>query len=206
MISSKVCLRQGDLSSPMFVRQVRSLPVMQDALSLGASLYRTTKDKQYVGVAVQAAEMGVWVAANIMLPLVSPLLERVSGWTALDEWACMGLDHVKEALPVINKQTKEIVSTTRNTVLTALAGNEATEVPPSFSAALTSRATHTNPLGINRFLPKSARAYPETVHLSLGDGLRGRSSRDESEHASFSNQPTDLYIDLLRKLPGIYSQ
>ncbi|XP_045619419.2 perilipin-2 [Procambarus clarkii] len=125
----------------MFVNRVKSLPVMHDALSLASSLYHTTKDKQYVGVAVQVAAVAVGATASKALSLASPLVEQGGRWAALDELACKGLDCVKQAVPIITKPTKEIVSITRNVALSALAGVNTSVPPPTIGAALASRTT-----------------------------------------------------------------
>ncbi|XP_042226177.1 uncharacterized protein LOC121869090 [Homarus americanus] len=145
MTSMSQGIRQDDLAPQVFVTQMMSLPVLHDALTLATSLYCSTKEQQYVGVALQAAEVSVWAVANTALPLATPLVERVVGWAVLDKWACKGLDRVKEAAPIITKSTREIVRTTRNLVLTTLAGDVGSDdlPPPTVGAALTTRATYT---------------------------------------------------------------
>lgn len=129
-----------------FFERVLLLPVLNDAISLVSQAYKTTQDRhQYVGTALRVAEAGIRVATEGALPLAKPLLhplvDRVGGWGALDEWACRGLNRVEEAAPIITKPTNEIVSSARRRVLSAVAGKDAP--PPSLSAAITSRANDT---------------------------------------------------------------
>ncbi|XP_071544274.1 uncharacterized protein [Panulirus ornatus] len=136
-------VEQHDPVPPMFKSRMMALPAFHDAFTLAASLYSATKDQQYVGVALKAAEVGVWAAANTALPLATPLVKLVGGWTTLEEWACRGLDRVEQAVPIITKPTVEIMATTRDLVLTTLAGEKASNPPPTVATALTTRASRT---------------------------------------------------------------
>lgn len=66
------------------------------------------KEYQYVGAAIQMAEVGVSVVANTALPLANPVLSRFGGWSTLDAWACRGLDHVEAAAPIITQPAGEV--------------------------------------------------------------------------------------------------
>ncbi|XP_047482029.1 uncharacterized protein LOC125034305 isoform X2 [Penaeus chinensis] len=129
----------GDGDNPAFLNRVLALPALNDACNLAFTAYATAKDKhQYVGVVLRTAEMGVRAAASTATPIV----DRVVGWDTVDKWACRGLDRVEQAAPIITKPTNEIVTTTRHLLLGALAG-ELAAPPPTLTAALTTRATHT---------------------------------------------------------------
>lgn len=80
-------------------------------------------------------------ALPLAKPLLHPLVNRVGGWGALEEWACRGLDRVEEAAPIITKPTDEIVRSARRRVFSAVAGKDAPQ--PSLAAAVTSRASDT---------------------------------------------------------------
>ncbi|XP_037804123.1 perilipin-1-like [Penaeus monodon] len=129
-----------------FFERVLLLPVLSDAITIVSHAYKITQDRyQYVGTALRVAEAGIRVATEgalpLAMPLLHPLVDRVGGWSTLDEWACRGLDRVEEAAPIITKPTDEIVSSARRRVLSAVAGKDA--LPPSLSAAVTSRANDT---------------------------------------------------------------
>nr|XP_027222535.1 perilipin-3-like [Penaeus vannamei] len=99
-----------------FFERVLLLPALSDAIALVSHAYKTTQDRhQYVGTALRAAEVGIRVATDGALPLAKPLLHplvnRVGGWGALEEWACRGLDRVEEAAPIITKPTDEMPKT-----------------------------------------------------------------------------------------------
>lgn len=133
----------GDGDNPAFLNRMLALPALNDACNLAFTAYATAKDKhQYVGVVLRTAEMGVRAAASTALPLATPIVDRVVGWDTVDKWACRGLDRVEQAAPIITKPTNEIVTTTRHLLLGALAGEPAAP-PPTLTAALTTRATHT---------------------------------------------------------------
>lgn len=65
-----------------------------------------------MGTALRVAEAGIRVATEgalpLAMPLLHPLVDRVGGWSTLDEWACRGLDRVEEAAPIITKPTDEV--------------------------------------------------------------------------------------------------
>lgn len=63
---------------------------------------------EYVRAALLAAEEGVRAAATGALPLAAPIVERVGGWEAVDDWACRGIDRVAQAAPIITKPTEEV--------------------------------------------------------------------------------------------------
>ncbi|ROT69564.1 lipid storage droplet protein [Penaeus vannamei] len=109
-----------------FFERVLLLPALSDAIALVSHAYKTTQDRhQYVGTALRAAEVGIRVATDGALPLAKPLLHplvnRVGGWGALEEWACRGLDRVEEAAPIITKPTDEVdvITTSRGGRLAA---------------------------------------------------------------------------------------
>ncbi|XP_069178628.1 uncharacterized protein [Procambarus clarkii] len=129
----------GVYGTPAFLARVMALPAFNDALVLATQVYDTTKRNEVMGAALRAAEASMAVAATGALPLAAPLLERVGGWQRVDEWACRGLDRVEEAAPIIKKPTKEIVNTTRQRVLGAVAGDQVI-VPDTLAEAIIARA------------------------------------------------------------------
>lgn len=66
-------------------------------------------NNEYVRAALLAAEEGVRAAATGALPLAAPIVERVGGWEAVDDWACRGIDRVAQAAPIITKPTEEVM-------------------------------------------------------------------------------------------------
>ncbi|KAK8389954.1 hypothetical protein O3P69_012873 [Scylla paramamosain] len=113
-----------------------ALPALNQAIH---TFYDTGKSNVVVGAALRAAERSVRVAATGALPLANPLVERVGGWAALDEWACRGLDRVEKAVPIISLPAEEIVHRTRKTVLATVAGDNVI-VPTTLLEAVRSRA------------------------------------------------------------------
>ncbi|XP_037803899.1 perilipin-2-like isoform X1 [Penaeus monodon] len=133
----------GSPGTPAFLARMMAIPALNDAFIFASHLYDNTKQdsNEYVRAALLAAEEGVRAAATGALPLAAPIVERVGGWEAVDDWACRGIDRVAQAAPIITKPTEEIVSTTRERMLMAVAGTGT--VPMSFSAALSARASST---------------------------------------------------------------
>ncbi|KAG7177121.1 uncharacterized protein LOC121868966 [Homarus americanus] len=132
-----------------FITRLQALPAVQDALAMATRLYHTTKDYKCVGVVVGVAEGGVRAAAAVLplaTPLTKPILQRVGGWEAVDEWACRGLNTVEEWVPVLRKSprevTEQVVTSTKEKVLSVVAGTD-TVPPPTLTAALTARISHT---------------------------------------------------------------
>ncbi|KAG7177809.1 uncharacterized protein LOC121860097 [Homarus americanus] len=125
--------------TPAFFARMMAIPAINDALTLATQVYDNTKRNEVMGAAIKAAETSMRVAATSALPLAAPILDRVGGWEAVDEWACRGLDRVEEAAPIIKKPTKEIVNRTRETVLGAVAGDKLI-VPDTITEALVIRA------------------------------------------------------------------
>ncbi|XP_047481745.1 perilipin-2-like isoform X1 [Penaeus chinensis] len=133
----------GSPGTPAFLARMMAIPALNDAFIFASHLYDNTKQdsNEYVRAALLAAEEGVRAAATGALPLAAPIVERVGGWEAVDDWACRGIDRVAQAAPIITKPTEEIVSTTRERMLMAVAGTGT--VPTSLSAALSARASST---------------------------------------------------------------
>lgn len=133
----------GSPGTPAFLARMMAIPALNDAFIFASHLYDNTKQdsNEYVRAALLAAEEGVRAAATGALPLAAPIVERVGGWEAVDNWACRGIDRVAQAAPIITKPTEEIVSTTRERMLMAVAGTGT--VPVSLSAALSARASST---------------------------------------------------------------
>ncbi|XP_042858379.1 perilipin-2-like isoform X2 [Penaeus japonicus] len=132
----------GSPGTPAFLARMMAIPALNDAFIFATHLYDNTKDSnEYVRAALLAAEEGVRAAATGALPLAAPIVERVGGWEAVDDWACRGIDRVAQAAPIITKPTEEIVSTTRERMLMAVAGTST--VPSSLSAAISARASNT---------------------------------------------------------------
>ncbi|KAK4308263.1 hypothetical protein Pmani_020017 [Petrolisthes manimaculis] len=125
--------------TPHFLSRVMSLPVVRDTFTFATQYYDSSKSNDVVRSALQAAENGVRAGLTGALPLAQPLVERVGGWEAIDRWACMGLDRVQKAAPVIKLPTKELVKVTKEGVLGAVAGDKVI-VPPTLTDALRTRA------------------------------------------------------------------
>ncbi|KAK4292516.1 hypothetical protein Pmani_034726 [Petrolisthes manimaculis] len=125
--------------TPRFLERVLALPALSDAFNLASHYYDNSKSNKVVGVALRAAEASVRMGLSGALPLAQPIVQRVGGWSAIDKWACQGLDKVQKVAPIITLPTKELVQVTRQGVLGVVAGNKVT-VPPTMTGALTARA------------------------------------------------------------------
>ncbi|XP_064121671.1 lipid storage droplets surface-binding protein 2-like [Macrobrachium nipponense] len=126
--------------TPAFTARVLALPVLTEAVHRALDVYEDTKTRNdAMGAALRAAEASMRVAASGAMPLATPIVNTVGGWGVVDEWACRGLDKVEKVAPIIKKQPREIIHSTRQTVLRAVAGDNGT-VPDSFSEAFTARA------------------------------------------------------------------
>ncbi|KAK7063214.1 hypothetical protein SK128_004826 [Halocaridina rubra] len=149
MAPDSQCVTQTSVETmPAFVNRVLALPALDQA----ASIYRNTKDQQYVGTALKLAEAaGVTVVSatgSAVKPIATPIANHVvGGWAAVDAIACRWLDNMEKAMPIITKppdeivsDTRKIVSDTRNFVMTSLAGQPLSE-EPTLKAAIATRAS-----------------------------------------------------------------
>ncbi|XP_068240456.1 perilipin-2 isoform X2 [Palaemon carinicauda] len=126
--------------TPAFTARVLALPVLNEAVHKALHVFEDTKTRNdAMGAALRAAEASVRVAASGAMPLATPIVNTVGGWSVVDEWACRGLDKVEEVAPIIKKPPREIISTTRQRVLKVVAGGNVVS-PGSLSEALTARA------------------------------------------------------------------
>lgn len=127
--------------TPTFAARMLALPALNEAVNRALEVFDSTKSRNDVmGAALRAAEASMRVAASGALPLATPIVNTVGGWGVVDEWACYGLDRVEKAAPIIKKPAQEIVTTTRQTMLKAVAGGTEGGVPESLTAAITVRA------------------------------------------------------------------
>ncbi|KAK8750895.1 hypothetical protein OTU49_015047 [Cherax quadricarinatus] len=129
----------GTSATPAFLARVMALPAFNEALTLASQVYDSTKRNELMGAAILASEASIRVAATGAIPLAAPILERVGGWEKVDEWACRGLDSVERVAPIIKQPTQEIVKTTRQRVLGAVAGDHVI-VPDTLNEAIIARA------------------------------------------------------------------
>lgn len=126
--------------TPAFTARVLALPVLTEAVHRALDVYEDTKTRNdAMGAALRAAEASMRVAASGAMPLATPIVNTVGGWGVVDEWACRGLDQMEKVAPIIKKQPREIIHSTRQTMLRAVADDNGT-VPDSFSEAFTARA------------------------------------------------------------------
>ncbi|KAK4319448.1 hypothetical protein Pmani_009613 [Petrolisthes manimaculis] len=126
-----------------FVRRLDDLPAFSDALNLAVNAYSKVKSVRGVGVMVNVAEVSMRAAAAVACPLSSPVLAGVGGWTALDEWACRGLDTVEGLVPSLKQPTSQVLGQARDKVLGVVAGSSTPSQPLTLTTALNARAAST---------------------------------------------------------------
>lgn len=128
--------------TPAFTARMLALPVLNQAVNRAIDAFDTGRNRNdAMGAALRAAEASMRVAASGALPLATPIVNTVGGWGVIDEWACRGLDRVEKVAPIIKKPTDEIVTTTRQSMLKAVAGGTG-PIPSSFTEAFTVRANN----------------------------------------------------------------
>ncbi|KAK3853646.1 hypothetical protein Pcinc_039822 [Petrolisthes cinctipes] len=126
-----------------FVRRLDDLPAFSDAFNLAVNAYSKVKSVRGVGVMVNVAEVSLRAAAAVACPLSSPVLAGVGGWTAVDEWACRGLDTVEGLVPSLKQPTSQVLGLARDKVLGVVAGSSTPSQPLTLTTALNARAAST---------------------------------------------------------------
>ncbi|KAK7067712.1 hypothetical protein SK128_028269 [Halocaridina rubra] len=95
--------------TPAFTARMLALPVLSEAVNRALDVFDSSRNRNdAMGAALRAAEASMRVAASGAMPLATPIVNTVGGWSVIDEWACRGLDRVVQAAPIIKKPTEEV--------------------------------------------------------------------------------------------------
>ncbi|XP_011841735.1 PREDICTED: perilipin-1 [Mandrillus leucophaeus] len=116
-------LLDGDLPEQENVLQrVLQLPVVSGTCECFQKTYTSTKEAHPLVASVcNAYEKGVQSASNLAAWSMEPVVRRLSTqFTAANELACRGLDHLEEKIPALQYPPEKIASELKDTISTRL--------------------------------------------------------------------------------------
>uniref|UniRef100_A0A8C6HGX7 Perilipin n=1 Tax=Mus spicilegus TaxID=10103 RepID=A0A8C6HGX7_MUSSI len=116
-------LLDGDLPEQENVLQrVLQLPVVSGTCECFQKTYNSTKEAHPLVASVcNAYEKGVQGASNLAAWSMEPVVRRLSTqFTAANELACRGLDHLEEKIPALQYPPEKIASELKGTISTRL--------------------------------------------------------------------------------------
>ncbi|XP_039622916.1 mannose-6-phosphate receptor binding protein 1 [Polypterus senegalus] len=100
------------------VSRVTNLPLISSAYDMVASTYSSTKENHpYIKSVCDVAEMGVKTLSAAAASGSKPLLDKFEPQIATaNDYACKGLDHLEQKLPILKEPTEKVVADTKQLV------------------------------------------------------------------------------------------
>nr|XP_044617373.1 perilipin-1 [Equus asinus]XP_044617377.1 perilipin-1 [Equus asinus] len=122
-VNKDLALLEGDLPEQENVLQrVLQLPVVSGTCACFQKTYTSTKEAHPLVASVcNAYEKGVQGAGSLAAWSMEPVVRRLSTqFTAANELACRGLDHLEEKIPALQYPPEKIASELKDTISTRL--------------------------------------------------------------------------------------
>uniref|UniRef100_UPI00398ED54F perilipin-3-like isoform X2 n=1 Tax=Pristiophorus japonicus TaxID=55135 RepID=UPI00398ED54F len=106
------------------VNRVTNLPLVSSAYDMVSAVYNSTKENHpYVKTVCDMAEQGVKTISAVAVSGAKPIMDKLEPQiSAVNEYACIGLDKLEEKLPILQQSTPQVVADTRELVSSTIIG------------------------------------------------------------------------------------
>uniref|UniRef100_UPI00398F5AD7 perilipin-3-like n=1 Tax=Pristiophorus japonicus TaxID=55135 RepID=UPI00398F5AD7 len=106
------------------VNRVTSLPLVSSVCDMVSAVYNSTKENHpYVKTVCDMAEQGVKTISAVAVGGAKPIMDKLEPQiSAVNEYACIGLNKLEEKLPILQQFTPQVVAGTRELVSSTITG------------------------------------------------------------------------------------